>query len=58
MLLIVVIKVWRKRGKHGLQWMSLHRVVWLVQVDVEGCELEVLQGVQAQDWVNIKQVHC
>lgn len=27
-----------------------------LQVDVEGCELEVLQGVQSQDWCHIDQV--
>ncbi len=28
----------------------------LLQVDVEGSELEVLQGVQPSDWANIQQV--
>ena len=28
----------------------------MVQIDVEGCELEVLQGVQPKDWARIKQV--
>lgn len=28
----------------------------LLQVDVEGSELEVLQGVQPSDWANVHQV--
>ncbi len=28
----------------------------LLQVDVEGSELEVLQGVQPSDWANVQQV--
>lgn len=27
-----------------------------MQIDVEGCELEVLQGIQPHDWSHISQV--
>lgn len=42
--------------------VTLHtKLAWLnavvtMQIDVEGCELEVLQGIQPQHWCHINQV--